>query len=705
MDPTAHGTRRIIISYVNDMEWEIVIGGTKPVVLNGSFIISANVIRGVSDTYLPDGTSYTQTVTVDMADPLPLLVIDVSDFIPGAVFTKVLNAHGVLVPDMYDSITATCPIVNQTVNPGTYKVRASSAAIPNFNGTGTLTEAADHTFSGSNTWTHDTYLDIVGMGIGVTQGFTIAVAVDAPGIDDTKQIKKIAVNDFGTAGGFGLQVAQYYGTFNGLETVPTYPTANGPLGPPGWASSVIFYILGYTDPGPGNFPPFSEPVFSRKGYVQILDGISITPTTTGYWLGVTPPVNSLGMMPFDRMPWNQFPTTFPPTTANRATENKYLGYVLPYLGGKSFTNTDAQPAYENYQPAWLPDNATAELQPWPKPWRANTHYPKGFSIIDSYGNIQTVMDPAGRSGATEPVWVPTLGAITNEANYVDLDGGLQPGATWKLTKLLRAGPTILRSRPYTVGTTLIDDNGNTQHCTTEGTTAATAPTWATALTAVTTDGTAVWTLTRVVPKLNPGVARISPPVYPFFWHNPVSQWEPNKDYAAGETISDTAGNIQSSSGGKSGATEPAWGATTSDGTITWGRIRLEQPALTDPNINLSGDHPFSFKPQGWWIYRVFLNRIPQKKSRVKPEGTPISVELGCVRGGVFVSFGTFATGTPVDAMWPIFTNTALAYRCSERVEVAAEILTCGNGYGMWGAVSYPLAAAHINDMMAILLLL
>jgi hypothetical protein len=65
------------------------------------------------------------------------------------------------------------------------------------------------------------------------------------------------------------------------------------------------------------------------------------------------------------------------------------------------------------------------------------------------------------------------------------------------------------------GTMVIDANGNLQRCTTAGTSGASAPTWATAISATTTDASAVWTLVALHTAPGPLIAHVSVPAFAY----------------------------------------------------------------------------------------------------------------------------------------------------------------------------------------------
>jgi hypothetical protein len=713
--------------YNSATQIKIAVGGTEPLPINATFTIGILAFRGITNREEGDGDTINFLAFQDGTDPTSLVTIDTSGWIAGATFDISFSGWSPFFGSgdfgrYSGALTLTCT-VNATVEPGIYNVGVTSTADPNNRAGGTLTvlDNGDGTItaSGSNEWAFDTFLVIDnGMQIDGTISFVATDAVEVPGIHDSKRVLKIALPKFNPDSGVPLGLYAGLALYENADPTQTGPFASGQIGiPTGDANLTLAEI---TETPPYKIVPTGGDIaltFVKWSYLAAIGVDSITASTDGFWFGKTPPITSPSMIPFDKMPWNIFPTTIVTSGHNNAEANRYLGFTLPYVGG-AFTGANATPAYTFADaPAWLTGATTSsETLPWPKRWKPLVFYPVGFTILDSYGNIQ-VSQTAGWSGTSEGGWPHTLGAITIEPTRT-VGASSQAGATWKLTKMLRAAPSVQRNKAYSLKDTPIDDNGNEITCTVAGTTPATfTGTWATVLNATTIDGPVTWKLTRVNAKFNPAVGSIMPPSYPFFWQNPASNWSPNTAYAVGDERTDTVGNTQKVIiAGTSGATHPAWnaglGSNTVDSDVTWQNIRLEQPPLTDTNADPSfpsGGHtvqfPFSFQPQGWWIYRVALNRIPQKKSRTTPPTVPVSVTLGCVRSGSFVAFGTYNTGQIIDAMWPIFTNTALAYQCSERVDVQAEIVTCGLAYSTWGNVSYPMAAAYINDMNAILPLL
>lgn len=120
----------------------------------------------------------------------------------------------------------------------------------------------------------------------------------------------------------------------------------------------------------------------------------------------------------------------------------------------------------------------------------------------------------------------------------------------------------------------------------------------------------------------------------------------------------------------------------------------------------------------WWLRRIRLNRIrsgPQD-DYTNYQGEEIPVQIGCLRNGVFVPFGTWNTGdwvrvqSGVDEndepimtdhlLWPIFTKNPLVYQADEIVDVQADIIPGVVGIGP--GVSFPPLADYYNDTVALL---
>lgn len=76
-------------------------------------------------------------------------------------------------------------------------------------------------------------------------------------------------------------------------------------------------------------------------------------------------------------------------------------------------------------------------------------------------------------------------------------------------------PAWAVSTAWTVGSLIVDANGNIQRCTTADTSGSAAPMWATALGATTTDGGVVWTLVALHTAPAPMLAHAVVPAFAF----------------------------------------------------------------------------------------------------------------------------------------------------------------------------------------------
>jgi len=78
-----------------------------------------------------------------------------------------------------------------------------------------------------------------------------------------------------------------------------------------------------------------------------------------------------------------------------------------------------------------------------------------------------------------------------------------------------ATPLWSASVVCTPGAMIVDGNGNIQRCTTAGTSGVSAPTWATAINATTTDASVVWTLVALHTAPGPLIAHVSVPAFAY----------------------------------------------------------------------------------------------------------------------------------------------------------------------------------------------
>ena len=381
-------------------------------------------------------------------------------------------------------------------------------------------------------------------------------------------------------------------------------------------------------------------------------------------------------------------------------------------------------------------------------WQQNTLYALGQSITDSNGNIQTMVSGwfpnhyyssgsvisgggvsqqvsnSGTSSTSQPSWNTTIGANTYDNSVTWTSMGSQVNS-------LNAGhpswasvykPIWSSSMAAFVGDTIIDGHSNTQSCIQTGFSGQVFPLFISGSGVITADNQTVWKC------LNSNSLAST------------STWIAGYDYTATTIIVDSNGNEQSCiQSGIAGTSAPTWGtalnSTISDGGIVWKLTSLGTDNITDdggvkwrlttltglpalpavsrpynvpkyPTARLSGSYnlPSAFNSAGWWIYEVSLNRLGVDNGhgfRVAQSGS-IPVQLGCIRNGSFVSFGTYDTGTTFSPMWPIFTSNKLIYSATEEVDVQAVAIACGNSFTTGGTISYPICATHLNDVNSLL---
>src|SRR6185437_14425839 len=471
--------------YGQSTKIKVAVGGSVPFSLNATFQIDVPVYKGWGVRNDSNGAT---PVPDNTTDPLDTVTIDTSDWLDVA-FTKTFLGWTLISGsggfELYSGTVRLDCVVNATVNPGLYSVSLSAATSPNNEASGTMatTDNGDGTVTvtGFNQWNFTTFASVTNrMSITGTGTVTISPGVPAIGIHDSKQVMQIVLPTFEPTSGTPSGI---YGASEIYKN--SSPTQNGPFAAGFYGSFDQGLITEITETSPYSTVIGSNDIavtFVREIFYDNIPLDSITSSTPGFWFGKTPPVQSIGITPWDKMPWNMFPTTLPSSGANTATVNKFLGYIKPYVGGKNFTGGDSERAYDAPDsPGWLTASPASELLPWPKRWKALVHYPLGWTVLDNYGNLHQLIFQDARSGNTEPAWSNVKGGVTAEPGYTDVTGAAQQGAQWKCISVRRKAATLNRNTAYTVGRTAIDDNGNLQRCIAAGTTDSASPAWATTI--------------------------------------------------------------------------------------------------------------------------------------------------------------------------------------------------------------------------------
>lgn len=157
---------------------------------------------------------------------------------------------------------------------------------------------------------------------------------------------------------------------------------------------------------------------------------------------------------------------------------------------------------------------------------------------------------------------------------------------WDPSWLVQATPLWVASTAHVVGDLMVDSNGNTQKCTTAGTSGLSAPTWNRTLNSTTTDGTAVWTLVKIGAAAgqqcidaNGNIQTATAITLP--------SWANAHAYSVGDLIVDSNGNTERcTAAGTSAGSAPTWptaigGTVTETSGPTWTLVAIGKAAVTN----------------------------------------------------------------------------------------------------------------------------
>jgi len=371
----------------------------------------------------------------------------------------------------------------------------------------------------------------------------------------------------------------------------------------------------------------------------ISGGLSLSTSVPGLWTSMTEAVSSLNAAQPSNMPWN---------LQRHTTHSPYSTLVNPMLIGDQAPTDVVSNTYDNSQPV--------ESQAEPPQWVASTYFTAGFQIIDGNGNLQTA-STNGTSGSSAPAW-----------SIVEGQGTTDGAISWVTRRVLSSTNTWLGSLSWGLGVAIKDSNGNTQVVTTAGVSGATAPVWSKLDGQTTADGTVIWSMRSPIKPMPH--RQLCVPIYPVYWES-----EPNIFLLP---------------------------PTGTSGLTRWGANNQWQPNVYHaPNFDASWQKtsPSDTKGMayGWFIYSIRLDRMLQLP------GSQVSVIIGCIRSGSFVSFGTYNTGAVYQVLWPIFTSDALVYQCTERIDFQAVAIAVGGSVSTGAtAAGYPVCAAFVSDTTSLL---
>jgi len=334
-------------------------------------------------------------------------------------------------------------------------------------------------------------------------------------------------------------------------------------------------------------------VIDSNGAIQVVQTAGTSAATAPTWSTTVAGTTADGAVTW----MNNGPWAWQPNTAYVA--GQFVVDAGGFIQAVSTAGTSA-----SSPPAWLQPEAVGTTRQdgaviWQAGgkafWQPNHAYTSGQLILDGNNNIE-IVQTAGTSGPTVPIWDPNPGQLTQEQTGGVVWSNLGH-ATWQ------------PNTNYSPGQAIVDSTGSIQTATNNGATTATPPNWfqPEAAGETTQDGIiwqsagkALWqpdflyNTGQLILDANDNVQIVQtggisgdsvPPWNPNLgqttqdsgvtWQNlGHSLWQPGTSYTTGQAILDTSGNIQIATiGGTSGATQPSWtegaNATTMDAAVIW----------------------------------------------------------------------------------------------------------------------------------------
>ena len=620
--------------YTTHNEYSMVIGGVDNVTLTGVFYIMASISIGSTIVYTngslvsttPDGTNAASQVAISGNFPGAVAIQTVAGSPGYLLITFTVNQS--IAPGKYTAIVDITPPAQDTDDytmdtaddnrqpdtsypyiagypfPGTFTAsriitthtRVNFLYGPGSSSPPALQGAASVTFSGGTpSFSGNAQVSI-----------TYSAAVAVPGIHNSKQIYKINLPGDNIGVGAGIATVNQ-------STLPT----------PDYLHT-----------------PYPQPAFTPERIV--MNYISITPSTTGFWTAYAPMVSTLNPAVNSQMPWNILQHRNGSGPGGLAID---FNPMLLGGGGASYSGGTGGSAYTTQRLSNSYDNTIpVEAQIEPPSWKALTWFTVGFTIIDSNGNFQQVT-VAGCSAATHPTWATTAGATCTDGTGLDPAGFTQPIITWRCLRVNTPARGILPA-------------------------------------------------THRLP--NPANGQCALPRYPVYWYSEtIAKLKP--------PISGTAltiwGNYAQWTNIPSGG-NPANGWQYGNQAKGWfiysvSISRLKFVVRTQPGAEQGS----AGGPAG------SAGDTGKSAGGMSTTGE-IAVTIGCMRSGAFVAFGTYASGQTIQVLWPIFTTDALVYQAAERVDLQAIAIANGGAGVAYGAsVTFPLAAAYVTDTDKLLTLI